>query len=372
MTGYGLPVGAAARSVACARMLHRSSTWWRALGGGTPRPRSPRRGPPRPRGRRRAPSSRWSHQDPVAALSAARHGALPRHAAPAHPTATTASRRPLPRLITRSALDPMLAGGAPSGATGEHDGPVAVTCDAAEARHRRGRPDRRRRAGVARSARPGPCAWRCRAGAPPATGSTRSSLVAGAGATDAARVVAAWPSARAGSRGRCASTSSYGAGPGRAAPRARRAPGPHALAPPPRGAAVADRRLPHPRPIAAEAGPRDDRVARRRSARRSPARCTARSWRPRATSTSRRWPPRASRGQVADQLSLASSCCARSPGATSTRRSCVSGHPSPRRCAALAAAARQRRRARASPRSRGALDDADLGGALPRRRGAGR
>ncbi len=109
-------------------MLHRSSTWWRALGaallglaplgwaapaGAAPRPLS------------------LAAQDPVAALS--RHGAAQFRATLRLPggTATTLRVELYARLVTRSALDPMLAGGAPSGAPVATTGVVAVTCDPA-------------------------------------------------------------------------------------------------------------------------------------------------------------------------------------------------------------------------------------------------
>lgn len=109
-------------------MLHRSSTWWRALGaallGLAPL------GWATPAGAASRPLSLVA-QDPVAALSG--HGAARFRATLRLPTGTATTLRVdlFARLVTRSALDPMLAGGAPSGAPVSTTGLVAVTCDAA-------------------------------------------------------------------------------------------------------------------------------------------------------------------------------------------------------------------------------------------------
>jgi hypothetical protein len=110
-------------------MVHRSSTWWRALAVGllslatTAWPSAARAAT--------TPSFTLSSQDPVAVLSARGNARLTLILRLAHPNRHGVVRVSIyPRLVTRSALEPLLSGVAPSGPATSTTGNLALTCGA--------------------------------------------------------------------------------------------------------------------------------------------------------------------------------------------------------------------------------------------------
>ncbi|HVB70226.1 MAG TPA: hypothetical protein VND83_01825 [Acidimicrobiales bacterium] len=108
-------------------MVHRSSTWWRALAVGllslatTAWPSAARAAT--------TPSFTLVHQDPVAVLTAGGSARVTLSLSLAHPGRRAVIQVSLySRLITRSALEPLLSGSAPSGAATSTTGNLALTC----------------------------------------------------------------------------------------------------------------------------------------------------------------------------------------------------------------------------------------------------